>query len=91
VHSSLQQHIKTPAADALVAEGIELNRHYAFQVCSPSRVALMTGRLPYHANQLNLANCDYALGAPENMTMLSAKLNASGYATAHFGKWDLGT
>ena len=30
---------QTPALDALVAEGIELTRFYAFKYCSPSRSA----------------------------------------------------
>ena len=34
----------TPHADALVKEGRELDRHYAFIYCSPSRSSLMTGR-----------------------------------------------
>ena len=58
---------------------MELNRHYAFAVCSPSRVSLMTGRLPYHANQANLGNCDPAMGAPDNMTMMSTKLKSAGF------------
>ena len=44
--------MKTPNADALVKEGIELDRHYAFLFCSPSRSSFMTGRLPYHVQQV---------------------------------------
>ena len=44
--------MKTPNADALVKEGIELDRHYAFLYCSPSRSSFMTGRLPYHVQQV---------------------------------------
>jgi arylsulfatase I/J len=42
-----------PTLDALVAEGIDLARHYVFQYCSPSRSALHTGRNPLHVNVLN--------------------------------------
>ena len=42
----------TPHADALVAEGVELDRHYAFVYCSPSRSSFMTGRLPYTCSRL---------------------------------------
>jgi arylsulfatase A-like enzyme len=38
--------IQTPNIDRLVAEGVEMNRFYAFPICSPTRVALMTGRSP---------------------------------------------
>jgi len=80
----------TPNADQLVKEGIELDRHYAFVFCSPSRTSLMTGRLPYHAQQYNRPNCDLGQGAPVNMTFISAKLKNAGYRTAHFGKSHLG-
>ena len=81
----------TPHADALVAEGVELDRHYAFVYCSPSRSSFMTGRLPYHVQQINRQNCDTGQGvAPLNMTFLPAKLAAVGYQTFHVGKWHLG-
>ena len=78
----------TPHADALVAEGVELDRHYAFVYCSPSRSSFMTGGLPYHVQQINRQNCDTGQGvAPLNMTFLPAKLAAVGYQTFHVGKW----
>ena len=45
----------TPHMDALLAEGVELDQHYAYRFCSPTRAALMTGRLPIHVNQENNA------------------------------------
>ena len=54
--------VLTPHADALVAEGVELDRHYAFVYCSPSRSSFMTGRLPYHVQQINRQNCDTGQG-----------------------------
>ena len=44
---------QTPALDALVAEGIELTRFYAFKYCSPSRSAFISGRNPIHVNVVN--------------------------------------
>lgn len=82
--------IKTPNANKLIEEGIELDRHYAFIYCSPSRTSMMTGRLPYHAQQINYRNSDIGQGAPDNMTFISTKLKSAGYATAQFGKWHLG-
>ena len=35
--------VSTPALDALVAEGVELDRAIAFKYCSPSRCALQSG------------------------------------------------
>ena len=46
-----QDNIQWPnsrTADELVATGIELDRNYAFQYCSPSRSALQSGRNPIH-------------------------------------------
>ena len=36
----------TPHSDALVKEGLELDRHYVFMFCSPTRMSIMSGRLP---------------------------------------------
>jgi arylsulfatase B len=36
--------VVTPNMDALAASGIELDRHYAFRFCSPSRSSFNTGR-----------------------------------------------
>jgi arylsulfatase I/J len=82
--------MKTPHAVELLKQGIELDRHYAFPVCSPSRSSLMTGRLPIHVQQVNRQNCDLHQGAPRNMTFISAKLKQAGYETYHIGKWHLG-
>src|SRR5690606_28593133 len=38
--------IQTPTLDRLVAEGVRLHRHYVLPTCSPTRVALLTGRFP---------------------------------------------
>jgi len=42
------EEVVTPNIDSLVREGLELDQHYAFQFCAPSRSCLMTGRLPIH-------------------------------------------
>ena len=36
--------VKTPHLDRLAKAGVQLNRHYVAPVCSPTRVALLTGR-----------------------------------------------
>ena len=38
--------IQTPNLDRLAREGVRFNQHYVFPTCSPSRVALLTGRNP---------------------------------------------
>ncbi len=88
-------YVKTPRMDALVAEGVLLDRHYVFRFCSPSRSALNTGRNPIH---INVLNSDLTLvneaepvsgfaGLPRNVTALPAMLAKVGYSTVHAGKW----
>eukprot|EP00966_Prymnesium_polylepis_P151391 3498237-Prymnesium_polylepis.1 len=90
--------VATPHMDSLVAAGIELDRAYAYKYCSPSRSALQSGRDPYHVNVLN---ADMSIvnrsdpesgfaGIPRSMTGIATKLATAGYATAMFGKWDVG-
>ena len=44
----------TPHLNALRRRGITLDRHYAFQYCSPSRSALLSGRNPISVNVQNV-------------------------------------
>ena len=39
---------RTPAIDALAAEGLVLERFYVHKWCAPTRSSLMTGRNPMH-------------------------------------------
>ena len=43
----------TPNLDALVKEGVELDRFYGHKFCGPSRAALQSGRLPIHVTVLD--------------------------------------
>ena len=78
--------VKTPTLDALTRDGVILHRLYVFCYCSPTRGSLLTGRLPHHDHQLNLAN-DQTNPVNLNMTMLPAKLKRAGYRTYMIGKW----
>ena len=59
--------ISTPKLDALRASGLELDRHYTYKFCSPSRSALMSGRLPAHVNVYNDDPAMAGAGAPAHM------------------------
>ena len=84
--------------DNLVKEGVELDQHYAFTVCAPSRSSLLTGRLPIHVCDRTfnkeLYNPDNPVsgfaGIPREMTSVAAKLKQAGYATNQVGKWHVG-
>ena len=90
--------VVTPNIDDLVKEGLELDQHYAYKFCSPSRSCLMSGRLPIHVNDQNAEPNVYNpndpisgyAGIPRNMTGLATKLKKAGYATHQVGKWDAG-
>ena len=71
--------IQTPNLDALVADGLELDRFYTYKFCSPSRSSLLTGRFPMHVNIYNDNPTMEGAGVPTNMTMISSKLTDVGY------------
>eukprot|EP00041_Stephanoeca_diplocostata_P019448 m.419703 g.419703 ORF g.419703 m.419703 type:complete len:551 (+) comp21308_c0_seq1:304-1956(+) len=90
--------VSTPNMDALVKNGLELDRHYVYKFCSPTRSALQSGRNPIH---VNLENVDVTVhnpsdpisgfqGIPRNMTGIAEKMRSAGYYTAMVGKWDAG-
>ena len=92
--------VRTPRMDALVAEGMELDRHYVYKFCSPSRSSFQSGRLPVHVNVANAAPelrnasdpvSGYA-GIPKSMTGVASVLSASpaNYSAHMTGKWDAG-
>ena len=79
--------MQTPVMDALVREGIELDQHYTYRFCSPTRAALMTGRLPIHVNQENNAEFPWTAAAMHfNFTTVADVLRGkAGYSTHQFG------
>jgi len=90
--------VVTPNIDDLVKNGLELDQHYVYKVCSPSRSCLMSGRLPIHVNDQNIDPGFYNpadkvsgyAGIPLGMTGIAEKLKEAGYATHQVGKWDAG-
>ncbi|MEX0715304.1 MAG: sulfatase-like hydrolase/transferase [Planctomycetaceae bacterium] len=82
--------IRTPHIDRLMKEGVELDQHYVMPQCTPTRVALLTGRYPSRfGNHCTQASNDQA--APVGTPMLSSVLKKHGYETAIMGKWHLGS
>ncbi len=53
-NSALYPEVQTPNLDKLANGGIQLDNHYVFKFCSPSRCALQTGRNPIHVNVQNV-------------------------------------
>lgn len=82
--------VHSPRIDALAARGVTFTRHYVMPQCTPTRVALMTGRYPSrfgpHAQQANNAPA-FPIGTPTMASMF----RACGYETYLAGKWHLGS
>src|SRR4051794_38743981 len=90
--------IRTPRLDAMAAEGQKWTNFYVQPVCSPSRAALLTGRLPIRSGMYGLPAGDSpkvlrdnaAQGLPPEEITIAELLKPKGYATAIVGKWPLG-
>ena len=80
----------TPNLDRLAKEGTELDRFYAYPVCSPTRAALLTGKMPRRFGILNPLN-GQDRGVPAGEVTTASVLHDAGYTTALIGKWHLGT
>ncbi|MGD1889202.1 MAG: sulfatase-like hydrolase/transferase [Cyclobacteriaceae bacterium] len=85
--------VPTPNLDRLAEEGTRLTNAYCpVAVCSPTRYSLMTGRYSFRSWKPNgvMSNYEPSLIEAELLT-LPEMLRESGYTTAGFGKWHLGT
>lgn len=79
--------LKTPNFDEAARTGLRFDRFYAAApVCSPTRASVMTGR---HPNRMGVFKWGYPMRPQE--TTIAEALKTAGYATAHFGKWHLGS
>lgn len=89
----------TPHIDKLAAAGTIFKQAYVpHPFCGPSRMGLLTGRMPHcFGGQKNLPDVaknleDYnSKGIPTNETLISTVLKSAGYATACIGKWHVGS
>lgn len=80
----------TPNLNALAKSGMSLQRMYTEPSCTPTRVAMMTGRHPIRTG-LNEAKVSLVgEGLPAAEVTLAEVLRDSGYTTSHVGKWHMG-
>jgi arylsulfatase A-like enzyme len=90
--------VETPNIDALADRGLKFTNFYVNSpICSPSRVAINTGRYP-----MRYSIHSYIAGSTQNENRamkhfldptaptFARTVQANGYATGHFGKWHMG-
>ena len=83
--------IQMPTLDRLAKTGLRYNNFKVPPLCSPSRVALLTGRNSHSANfgvisEIATGFPGYTAMRPSSVTMLPETLRLNGYNTAMFGK-----
>ena len=90
--SSFGGPIHMPTLEKLAGNGLKYNRFHTTALCSPTRVALLTGR-NHHVNNAG-AIMELATAFPGNtgvrplsVTPLAEILRQNGYSTAAFGKY----
>jgi arylsulfatase A-like enzyme len=76
--------VPTPNIDKLSSEGIRFTNFNVEYSCTPSRIAILTGRYAARAGE------DYNAGTTLWEETIAEGLKSVGYSTALFGKWDVG-
>ena len=80
--------VRTPSLDELTRDGVMFTNAYsAAPICSPARVALLTGRYPPRAGfEENVGGGDRPRGLPATETTLARLRHDAGYVTGAIGK-----
>ena len=98
----LNDYYRTPNMERLAARGIRFNQFCAMSVCSPTRIAIMTGQNAARHRTTNWINPDTNNAGPKGApdwnwqglkrgdVTLAGLLQAGGYKTIHVGKGHFG-
>lgn len=84
--------VTTPNMDKLADNGIKYNRFHTTALCSPTRVALLTGYNHHSNNMGSIAETATTFPGntsvrPQSITPMAEVLRLNGYNTAAFGKY----
>ena len=84
--------INTPTMQRLAAGGLRYNQFHTTALCSPTRMALLTGRNHHSANTGSVMEVATAFPGnngvrPRSVEPLAEMLRLNGYSTAAFGKY----
>ncbi len=83
--------ILTPNLDRMAREGTKFTQFYsAAPLCTPSRAALMTGRLPIRSGLTRVLFPWSEGGISDSELTMAQMLKQAGYACLCVGKWHLG-
>jgi len=77
--------LPTPNIEQLAQQGVTFRRHYADSTCTPSRVAMLTGRYPERSGFRPIGS-----EIPAEFSTIAEQLRDAGYATYLTGKWHAG-
>ncbi len=83
--------VHMPSADRLATEGLRYNQFHTTALCSPTRMALLTGRNHHMGNMGSITETATGFPGntgqrPNNDAELAQMLRLNGYSTAFFGK-----
>ena len=81
---------KTPNMTNLAKEGLSLQRMYTEPSCTPTRVAMMTGRYPTRTGLSEAKATIAGEGLAGEEVTIAEVLRDAGYNTSHVGKWHMG-
>ncbi len=80
----------TPHLDALAGEGTTFTNCYSGAPnCSPARVSLLTGKMPFRSGMYSYRPPHHVMHLPDEEVTMAEVFELAGYQTAHFGKWHL--
>lgn len=80
----------TPALDKMAKEGMRFWSAYAEPSCTPTRIAINTGRHPVRTGLLSVLWPGQTEGLSPKEVTAAELLSDAGYHTAMWGKWHLG-
>jgi arylsulfatase len=84
--------IETPTLDRLAANGLRYNQFHTTALCSPTRMAILTGRNHHSTNTGSVMEVATAFPGnngvrPRSVEPMAEMLRLNGYSTAAFGKY----
>lgn len=84
--------IRTPTMERLANNGLRYNNFHTTALCSPSRMAIKTGRNHHTCNTGSIMESSTAYpgntgSLPNSVAPLAEMLRLNGYSTGAFGKW----